>query len=291
MRRTVVAGVFLLGALTGCDAVLLDAAPDEAAAQGLFSGLSSGMAPVWRQIRQVRNRGEVPLVAVRIDGTLNDTRPRTRKILMEWGETSDGAPYGKQLNWYCRSETAGKDLPNSMVAAGVPRRLWSDANNFWHRRFEDAAYLQYDKPLPGAQAFVRALSQAGAKVVFISGRPQSLQTATEKQLREFGLVTGPERPLIAYGFAENNYTDYDPTDEPICPSPCKRAFTPQIASTLRQVEKAGPLVALVDDSPMAVRVWEEALPGVKMVLFEWDFDRQSYRMSPKVIRIRELPPQ
>lgn len=130
-----------------------------------------------------------PLVIFDLDGTLYDSRPRTLQILMEYadevsGEFPEVAEALGSLDTsrirYLLSDTLREC---SLTYVDVVR----DVTKYWRERYFTDEYCAYDIPTPGAPEYVRACHEAGACVVYVTGRDvPGMLLGTVASLRDHG---------------------------------------------------------------------------------------------------------
>ncbi len=102
-------------------------------------------------------------------------------------------------------------------------------------------------PMPGAAGYLRALEKAGARIVYLTGRPEEARTATAKVLRALGVPRGPRHRLIMNRL---------PPDRPIVES--KQAARAEIV-------RVGTPVALFDNDLANVRLFRHQYPDAQVV--------------------------
>jgi beta-phosphoglucomutase-like phosphatase (HAD superfamily) len=123
-----------------------------------------------------------------LDSTVLDNRPRQARIVQDFGRAA-GLPVllgARPEHW------RGWDLEAALLEAGLKprelRRHYSAFRRFWAERFFTSAYCALDVPIPGAPEFVRAVAAAGARVVYVTGRPAWMEDGTLDVFRRFGFV-------------------------------------------------------------------------------------------------------
>ena len=134
-----------------------------------------------------------PLVVFDLDGTLYDNRARTQRILAEYADDIRGAfPELAEALGSLDREGVAYMLADTLHGCGVTRvDAVQNITTHWRERFFSEACLAYDETVPGAAAFVRACHQAGATVVYFTGRDISrLLGATMNGLRDRGFPVG-----------------------------------------------------------------------------------------------------
>jgi hypothetical protein len=138
-------------------------------------------------------REEVPAVVVfDLDGTLMDNRPRTCAILHEFARTRrhHDATVAERL-LAAHPEQLAYLFSESLERIGVAGDVAVELEVFWRERFFADPHLVHDVEVPGAVAFARASYDAGASIVYLSGRdlPQ-MGIGTFQSLRDLGFPIG-----------------------------------------------------------------------------------------------------
>jgi hypothetical protein len=153
---------------------------------------------VERVKARVNAGGRRPVVVFDLDGTLFDNGPRTWQILVNFAESEGHAPLRRALDAMPR-----RSLPyllrDTMTLAGHgdDAELVSRAAKYWAERFFTDEYQRFDEPVPGAQKLVSSLFDAGATLVYLSGRdaPNMLVGCTQS-LRAHGFPVGLSRTAL-----------------------------------------------------------------------------------------------
>jgi hypothetical protein len=194
-----------------------------------------------------------PVVVFDLDGTLMDNRPRTCAILREVGE-----------RWKTREpEIAARLLQitpdripyhfrDTLALFGATREdLVADAFEYWKTHFFADAHLRHDVEVIGAARFVRACYDAGATIVYMTGRDLPLMgTGTFGSLRDLGfpigvcgteLVLKPDMKMLDFEF--------------------KRFEAPKLA-------RVGEVVASFDNEPENCNVFLASFPDADSVLVD-----------------------
>jgi beta-phosphoglucomutase-like phosphatase (HAD superfamily) len=146
-----------------------------------------------RRGQEVVAKGREALIAFDLDGTLYDNRPRTLRIITEYGflngkERPDllRAIQGLSLSQveYLVADTLAK-------VGVVSENDVRGAIGYWKTCFFTNSYVELDLPVPGAVAFVSRLHAAGVTPVYLTGRdaPNMLQ-GTLRSLQRAGFPVG-----------------------------------------------------------------------------------------------------
>jgi hypothetical protein len=147
-------------------------------------------SPVLSQILESirRHRHERPVVLFDLDGTLYDNRPRTLRILHAFAaqlenehahdaHTIRGISY-RDLDYR---------LDDTLAARGIATSVIERAVAAWELRFFTDAACSDDIPVSGSVHFVRACWDAGATVVYLTGRDiPGMLLGTSRTLRDDG---------------------------------------------------------------------------------------------------------
>jgi hypothetical protein len=134
-----------------------------------------------------------PVVVFDLDGTLMDNRPRTLAILHELAqqlrtEAHDSA----DVFAAARAEELAYLLGDSLKKLGVEHpELVTRAEDFWRTRFFSDHYLKHDVAIEGSVELARACYEAGAVLVYFTGRDLPLMgLGSFQSLRDLGYPIG-----------------------------------------------------------------------------------------------------
>jgi predicted secreted acid phosphatase len=197
--------------------------------------------------------GVPPVVVFDLDGTLMDNRPRTCAILREiahkWQATEPEiaarlmAAAPGQIPYHFR---------DTLAVLGVTREdLAAFAFEYWKTHFFKDPHILYDVEVKGAVRFARACYDAGASLIYLSGRdlPQ-MGVGTFGSLRALGfpigvcgteLVLKPDAKMLDFEF--------------------KRTEAPKLA-------RVGRVVASFDNEPENCNIFLSEFPETSSVLVD-----------------------
>jgi hypothetical protein len=209
------------------------------------------------RVRAHRAAAAAPAVVVfDLDGTLMDNRPRVVAILHELGE--HWRARHPEAAASCARATTG-DIGYGFVAnlrrVGVEdAALHEEGFAFWKDRFFGDPHVKHDVEVRGARAFARAVYDAGAVVVYLTGRDLSnMALGSFASLRDRGFpigVIGTE--LVVKPLFETPDVAF------------KRAVAPDLS-------RLGTVVASFDNEPANVNVILEAHPESLGVLLDTQY--------------------
>lgn len=204
--------------------------------------------------RCVPTPGEpTPVVVFDLDGTLMDNRPRTLRILQDLAhELRAEAHSAAEVLATARAEELAYLLGDSLKKLGVEHpELVERAETFWKQRFFGDDYLKHDVAVEGAVELARACYEAGAVVVYFTGRDLPLMgIGSFQSLRDLGF------PIGVVGTELVCKPDAKIPDEAF-----KRAEAPKLA-------RVGRVVASFDNEPGNCNAFVEICPGSDVVFVD-----------------------
>lgn len=220
-----------------------------------------------------RLSAQEPIVIFDLDDTLFETRTRSSTIVREWGQQN-----GNQILAACKYEHVAFGIEDTLRAAGLPEAevtgdVGKAVRRFWSPRFFNGSYFKVDTPLPGAVAYVNRLAEAGARIMYVSGRPESGRQPSLEALAAHGFPTGPGTQLFV-----------KPSVPPGAPKLETHAWKGKVAR--EDLAPLGPIVAAFDNEPANCNAFREALPTSGRVIFlDTLYDPQGPQIAERVTRI------
>lgn len=223
-------------------------------------------------------RASGPAVVVfDLDGTIMDNRPRVVAILHELAE--HWAPRHPEAAACCARATKD-DIGYGFIAnlrrVGVEgAALHEEGLAFWKERFFGGPHVKHDIEVRGAGAFARAVYDAGAVVVYLTGRDlPNMALGSFASLRDLGFPIGLiGTELVVKPRFETPDLEF------------KRAVAPDLC-------RLGTVVAVFDNEPANVNVLLEAHPASVGVLLDTQYapDPPPLDARAAVIHTLELDP-
>lgn len=147
---------------------------------------------IVQRSRQVAGQ-PVPVVVFDLDGTLMDNRPRTTVILQELAaELRREAHSAAEILAAARAENLAYLLTETLQRLGIEHpELIDRAEGYWRERFFSDGYLKHDVAIEGSVELARACYEAGATIVYFTGRDLPLMSLGSFQsLRDLGFPIG-----------------------------------------------------------------------------------------------------
>jgi phosphoglycolate phosphatase-like HAD superfamily hydrolase len=206
---------------------------------------------IHRRAQQSRGAG---VVVFDLDSTLYEVGHRTIQIIREWVASDASGAFAKERERLSRLrvEELGYSLQDTFAALGLDsgdpghRHLRA----FWFERFFTNAYLQYDRPYPGAAEFVRRVHEAGARITYLTGRD-------EPNMRD-----GTVKNLIRDAFP------WDERSELLMKDRFERADDEYKASAAERIRTRGEVIASLENEPKNLVLLQTILPEAMHVFVE-----------------------
>ncbi len=220
-----------------------------------------------------RARAAAPagLVVFDLDSTLLDNRPRQARILREYGAQAGVAALAGARPEHWTSWDLAEALAHAGLGPAEVARHLLPARRWWGARFFTSEYCRDDVPVPGAPAFLGALTAAGAQVAYVTGRPGRMEEGTLDTFRAHGfprpdglrvhLLLKPEAPL-----------DDDQWK----------------SLAAARVARLGPVVAAFDNEPAHVNGYALAWPGARCLHLDTDHSPRPIAVRPEVPSIADF---
>lgn len=221
--------------------------------------------PLSRVIDQARRLGARGTVVFDLDSTLLDNRPRQARILREYGQA-----HGLAVLAACRPEHwVSWSIRTAMRNAGLDAAdvdLHTDpARAFWRERFFTSEYCVDDVPIRGAIAYVRAVREAGALVLYVTGRHEGMRHGTVACFERHGFLP-PDgagvRLLMKPRLEESDDT-----------------FKLQAQAPIRAL---GAMIAAFDNEPAHANGYREGFPEAIVVRLDTDHSGRPIPLLPGI---------
>lgn len=200
---------------------------------------------------EVQTKGARPVVVFDLDGTLFDNRPRTLSILRELGDSLGGThPHVTRAIMEMEASNLVYGITDSLAKHGIlDAEVAARAVAFWRSRFFRDEYLVHDVPLPGAARFATECWEAGATLLYLTGRDlPEMSVGSWVSLREHGFPIGRVGTELvckpAFEIADEDY---------------KRDVAPLVA-------RLGEPIASFDNEPANCNAFLRAYPKMSSVL-------------------------
>ncbi len=194
-----------------------------------------------------KTREQVSTLAIfDLDGTLFDNRTRTMFILREISERFDSElpQLLATMERFHDISVVAYSLSETLHHMGVtsPGEI-EFIENEWAKRFFSDEYQKFDIPIPGAKSYVTRVLEAGATVIYLTGRDVGgMLVGTTESLRLYGFPVG----IVGTMMVVKKFFEED--DE---------AFKSNVVPYLKRL---GEVVAIFENEPANSNILHHAFP-------------------------------
>ncbi|MDF2693498.1 MAG: hypothetical protein K0S65_1881 [Labilithrix sp.] len=215
----------------------------------------------------------VPVVVFDLDGTLMDNRPRTEVILRELAaELRAEAHFAAEVLAAAKAEGLAYLLTETLQRLGIEHpEVIARAEAYWRTRFFSDDYLKHDIAVDGSVELARACYEAGATIVYFTGRDLPLMSLGSFQsLRDLGF------PIGVVGTELVCKPDAKIPDEAF-----KREEGPRIG-------RIGKVIAAFDNEPGNCNAFLEMCPDADVVFVDTQHLPGAPALAPRVHIVPDL---
>jgi hypothetical protein len=209
-----------------------------------------------------------PVLVFDLDGTLLDNRPRVARIFQELAETwRDRHPREAAALADISADQIVYGLTENLARFGVADpQLQAEGLEFWKARFFVDAYLRYDVETAGARQFVRACYDAGATIVYLTGRDlPNMALGTFASLRDCGFPIG----VVGTSLVTKPAFDIPDSD-----------FKHEVAPSL---VRHGNVIATFDNEPANCNLFLHHLPAAHCVFLDTHHAPDPPLLDPRAV--------
>ncbi len=212
-----------------------------------------------------------PVVVFDLDGTLFDNGPRTWQILLDFAEHEGNTELRRRLDQAPRTRLPYL-LQDTLTSLQVTDpAIIERAQKFWMDRFFTDDQQSHDIPIAGALALVRAQYEAGATIVYLSGRDvPNMLVGVCQSLRAHGFPVGLARTVIVL---KPSFHDDDLTFK---------------KSALAFIESLGEVVATYDNEPANCNAFCDRWPDALHVFVDTQHAPNPPPLRPAVVVVEDL---
>lgn len=253
--------------------------------------MTKAMTTAWTQDDQQRQNAHLQRILERIhaktarqasslaifdlDGTIFDNRPRTAYILRQIADQ-----FESQLPQLVQAmdSDALQDLSviqygpmTTLDGLGVTDKRERDLiAEQWAKRFFTDEYQHFDVPLPGAKNYVSQVYEAGATVIYLTGRDVNMLVGLTETLRMCGF------PVGVVGTMTMTKRDFDQDDG---------IFKENVAAYL---DRLGEVVAIFENEPANSNLLQKIFPGAVSMFLLTQHRQDAPPLADGIVQIRDF---
>jgi hypothetical protein len=201
-----------------------------------------------------------------LDGTLMDNRPRTAAILRELGAVwQTRHPQAAAALAQAQADRLGYGFVENLQSLGISDpALHEEGTAFWKERFFADPHIRHDIEVAGARAFVRACYDAGATIIYLTGRDlPNMALGSFASLRDLGF------PIGTVGTELVTKPTFEMPD-----SAFKRSVAPELL-------RLGHVVAVFDNEAVNCNLFLEAHPECTAVFLDTQYAPDPPPLDPR----------
>jgi hypothetical protein len=208
-----------------------------------------------------------------LDGTLMDNRPRVTAILHELAAAwRDRHPEAAERCARAQPDDIAYGFIENLRRLGVTEpALHEEGFAFWKARFFADPHVKHDIEIRGARQYVRACHEAGAVIVYLTGRDlPNMALGSFASLRDLGFpigVVGTE--LVVKPTFEMFDGDF------------KRSVAPEL-------RRLGTVIAVFDNEPVNVNLLLECHPNATGVFLDTQYAPNPQPLDPRAVVIQNF---
>lgn len=222
-----------------------------------------------------RDARAAPIVVFDLDDTLLQTDHRHVRILREFAAQPEVRGRSLEDAWkLAQLEPGGLRyaIADTARLAGVSdETVLAELRSFWFARFFKNDYLRADAPVPGGPQFCRDAAEAGAVVVYMTGRDEGMREGTEWSLRRHGFPV-PDGAAIRLILKP-------------------RFDTPDLefkTEALRRIEEMGEVVGSFENEPAHINLFHGAFPRAINVFVDTKHSGKPVEPHPAIPWIKDF---
>jgi len=224
------------------------------------------------QIERVKASKKTPIAVIDVDGTIALHYLRTYEIFQQAAKTFD-LPEDVKANLANFNPYNYDYYPRqNLLQMGFPEgEMLREVMEFWDDNFFSSRYLHLDKPIAGAQEFVRIISSLGASVVYLSGRDeQNMGDGTRAWLKSHGFL-GDHSPAVLFLKTDLSITSVES----------------KIAAA-EKIKSLGEPILIIDNEPGELEALWRHFPQAITVLLDTPNSGRPGTLPPGTLKIKNF---
>lgn len=224
------------------------------------------------RIQAVTAQTHNPVVIFDLDDTLFYSSSRSMIIFKELVESSKFLKkYPEQLLKVAKIQESQiqYSIKETLLNSGITNEDFiKEALTFWKSKFFTNEYVKEDTPVEGGREYVLGLRKLGAKIIYLTGRDNTMRSGTIESLEDSGFpIDGKNSILITKERFDIPDIDYK-----------KSAF--------RKIEKLGNVIAFFENEPKNLNAMIEYFKDGVAVLLDIKHSPAPVVLNSKTIKVK-----
>ncbi len=207
-----------------------------------------------------------------LDSTLYSTQERNLAILREYVARDEAPGILRQIvDGLEASHMKWNPMEDVYHRGFTDERGQKALRRYWYERFFSSEYVKHDRPMPGAVEFVREVYDAGACVVYLTGRPdKGMGAGTRASLEAHGFPLGGERALL---LLKPEFSEPD------------LAFKRRAVEDIRAL---GPVYAAFENEPANANLFHDAFPDADIYFLETVCSPDPPPLRQRIVKVKDF---
>lgn len=207
-----------------------------------------------------------------LDSTLYSTQERNLAILREYVALAEAPETLRQIvDALDASEMNWNPMEDVYERGFTDARGQKALRRYWYERFFTSEYVKHDLPMPGAVDYAKAIHDAGACVVYLTGRPhEHMGEGTRASLVAHGFPFGGERAQL---FLKPEFAEHD------------LVFKRRAIEDIRAI---GPVYAAFENEPANANLFHDAFPDADIFFLETVCSPDPPPLRERIVRVKDF---
>lgn len=162
------------------------------------------LVKILKDAQEISKKNMQSLAVFDLDSTLFDVSPRLLKIIHDFAElpsTLERFPEAAKILKTVQTQRSDWGIKQALIRAGLDHQhpeFHEHIRNYWEQSFFSNHYLQFDQPFEGAVEFVNEIKNAGARIVYLTGRDiERMGEGSVQTLHQWGFpILDPQAELV-----------------------------------------------------------------------------------------------
>jgi hypothetical protein len=235
---------------------------------------TAALESVLKTIKARTARQTSTLAIFDLDGTLFDNRTRTIFILREISEQFDERvpQLASAFDAFRELSIIEYSLDSTLSKLGVTNPVEiSFIKQEWAKRFFSDYYQKFDFPMLGAKSYVKKVHEAGATVIYLTGRDvERMLVGTTECLRLYGFPVGIEGTMTIVK------REFEQNDE---------VFKQEVCAYLKRL---GEVVAVFENEPANSNILKNLFPKAESFFVMTQHRPDAPKLLSGINRIRDF---
>lgn len=212
-----------------------------------------------------------PFILFDLDSTLFDNSPRVHKIIQDFiNDHKDIYPeYTDKMKSIKRQDIVWGIKENLKKIDLHDEDIVNKVIKYWYDRFFSNEYI-IDVPLKGSSNFIKDLENSGVRIIYLTGRFESMREGTERNINEHGFPLDPNGGNLVL------------KPDPRMPDD---TFKHQ---SMEKMKSFGNMIAGFENEPVNSNIFQDHFPKSEIFFLETNHSLNPPNLNDKVHTIKDF---